>query len=1830
MSSILLTWLNTEVDLSKKIKNMEEDFANGYLLGELLHKFNQLTNMDEFRNDNSRESQIRNFDILHQVLSNVGVKFTPQTAKNIMNKKPGVVSNLLYEIRSNLEKKGVNPDNISLKKSSHFQEMYAPMKFKQDIPKYTSFENRHFLETLQRNTRSQKEIDLEKKLKKFEDFKISQDKKIKEAILKEQFEKKKELEDNIKNHRNKNQRYHAFLQQFEEKGINNWKTNMLKAKEREMKDIKFQLTQAEKITKNLERNINATVRDYKRKVDTFEANFGPKKKKKANKGQTPGKEFNNDEFELNQELEKLGAEEVDLNGGVIDNHGKVIFENVEKKAEAIKNAIYGRIMLDHRTKTERNRRRRKIIVEQGKAQLEIENLRREQQYISKLAKQSNQEKQLTYEVYRVNQCKKIIMENRELRENKYKEREEQNVKFSQINESKFLELEMARNQRELEKEDGRKKDLEISLKQKNRNKNSEFCLETVKFIIDITNEAYKFQQTNDVDKFDERVWREWTNLFVNNLPLHDEETNKQEPLATEEIEMGEKESNKINESNLEGEKKEEGAAFKEGEVPQSNEAQGQSQPQQNEAQPQEGNISKMENSHLSEALKSKYGNTFYSIFNPTCQSSKKDQILDECEFSDYVNYLGQWNKDTVLEELNEECKDSLKMDFNFSKTLTPEDITFDYVAPVADSGGAKNVKGKADNKGKSNAKDGTDDLFKCESPENLTIPEQNIRNELFGDLIDILIDMRYDEETKAEEEKKLNAKNVFRYIPIKIAILGQDFSGKRTQAKILSENFPFKIYDVQDLVTRALDLLNSKGSDTQNNFRITNPIVDALPTIQSGSGKEEKKSAVEKMREEQEKEEKKYAKVKELATSIRSLLLKGESITEDIYAELLVEFIKIDFPPKEDYEVKKEIINRVERIQDIQDAMEENKEKNAQRPNAFAIEDKKLNDALMRINLEATKGFVVVNFPCNYKQASALENLLSGYVSKLECHQSAAEKLKEIFNIILEHSPKVYPPEVMVRGGFDIMFYLNVPSTECIRRACGRRQYYDKETKDNIIYHLEDNKPPITSDICENMKPMNDIKRSESALVTRHLAFSQSIDKVVKFYEPFGFEDRKVKTFYEINGNQGIDYVTQDLIEIVNGLVQYNDEKDKEIYEKHEEEDSANEEEEEGEGEISGINEEGNLEGDLMPQEEKKEDKKDEPGKNVEPKKEEQIKEHPDENNPEEEEKAEEINIQKEIEEPEDEYTLYVKKMEEIKSALNKDLSEVLLKIWTKLFENYVSECKSVFKFLRMQREEISEKYKLMCEKFIMFLKRPSKKQILLLDYQMDYNKFLDDYPDLKDEPQVKEEHHQKVDDLNDKIYEIIETRKNEAVEERKKIMTSGWIENEMEKFYMALERLFQNEIDKFISSMQIIRDYYHNLDNRPLVELPFSTIEIIKEEVDPTPIEEFSEDQSKHEPEKYPRIEKLYKTSLKAEFQYEEAIKNSEKERLDKLNEGNKNKPAAKGKKGAPQQSQPDEPKETDYPHNEELKQALANEKAKFKYRITLLKFWGVKYLFNMRRLSLSVYDKLEDWIILAIKAENEALTQLTAILKENIENEAKIKYELALDTFDVVINEQIQNYLEYPPQPMPPKEVIDHDKFNIKQLQILLNELETYVVEDTKSCIRSSTFISIFIKKFIQSKNDTDVYYGIPNLLKNLSLYNYYKFVKKLDPDNTDLVSLKQIGTFFALLNSPLPAQEESEGILKQVEEIKGNPENDGKVTMEQFIGMKFWFDEFEKSETLPNHEDYHRDQKLKEILFQLLSDDNEMLDIPYFLSIVSLECLGMNLNKFRGKTYYEALFF
>jgi adenylate kinase family enzyme len=207
------------------------------------------------------------------------------------------------------------------------------------------------------------------------------------------------------------------------------------------------------------------------------------------------------------------------------------------------------------------------------------------------------------------------------------------------------------------------------------------------------------------------------------------------------------------------------------------------------------------------------------------------------------------------------------------------------------------------------------------------------------------------------------------------------------------------------------------------------------------------------MRNEQAEEEKKYSKIKELARTIKKSLLNGEAISDEVYAELLIEYIKIDFPMKEDYEVSKEIIDRVERKEQILEEIEKNKEQNANRPKAFEKRDRELNEELMKISIEASKGFVLVNYPNTYNQAKILENKLSGYVNENESPELKSTKLKNIFEILLDKSEKILPPFKLITGGFDFIFYLNVPGTECVRRAIGRRVFFDEKTGMKITYH---------------------------------------------------------------------------------------------------------------------------------------------------------------------------------------------------------------------------------------------------------------------------------------------------------------------------------------------------------------------------------------------------------------------------------------------------------------------------------------------------------------------------------------------------------------------------------------------------------------------------------------------------------------------------------------------------------------------------------------------------------------------------------------------------------
>ena len=73
--------------------------SNGYLLGELLYRTNQIQNFSKFQRDLTSNAKINNFCMLEPALRGLNIKFDAQVAHAIMQGKPGAVATVLYKVR---------------------------------------------------------------------------------------------------------------------------------------------------------------------------------------------------------------------------------------------------------------------------------------------------------------------------------------------------------------------------------------------------------------------------------------------------------------------------------------------------------------------------------------------------------------------------------------------------------------------------------------------------------------------------------------------------------------------------------------------------------------------------------------------------------------------------------------------------------------------------------------------------------------------------------------------------------------------------------------------------------------------------------------------------------------------------------------------------------------------------------------------------------------------------------------------------------------------------------------------------------------------------------------------------------------------------------------------------------------------------------------------------------------------------------------------------------------------------------------------------------------------------------------------------------------------------------------------------------------------------------------------------------------------------------------------------------------------------------------------------------------------------------------------------
>lgn len=441
----------------------------------------------------------------------------------------------------------------------------------------------------------------------------------------------------------------------------------------------------------------------------------------------------------------------------------------------------------------------------------------------------------------------------------------------------------------------------------------------------------------------------------------------------------------------------------------------------------------------------------------------------------------------------------------------------------------------------------------------------------------------------------------------------------------------------------------------------------------------------------------------------------------------------------------------------------------------------------------------------------------------------------------------------------------------------------------------------------------------------------------------------------------------------------------------------------------------------------------------------------------------------------EEDFNKYNKKLEEAKRKLAGLTVESIFAQWAKMHSQFFCEAKNFFKNLRKQKESIISTFNRMQEKFVDFLRRPSRKMQDINKFQKKYNKFFDEYPQLHGDEHVKAEFHQDVSDLSDLIWDAIEERKSEAIAERRKIMDSGYVEKEFEKFYFNLEKLFSLEVEKFVTNVNTIRDFYWGMDLKNinmLDNLGFSPLEVLKDfELLSLPIylddagesnlnssdkvhekkfngvkqgkgvkanlanrsdEKYSskinskknnnnnknKENNEHTDFKYPRVQKLFNNSIKIILKLDENLKSMEKigknNALNNISSESSIRKMSRIHLRRNHETTFVDDKREIFIYEEEMKNSLKFEKNKFKYRVTFLKFWAVEYFENLRKISKLVYDKLDDWIISTIKAENDAMNNLVTIFDGCIEKEMRLRVDFEMDSFEIYklidVNDKIE----------------------------------------------------------------------------------------------------------------------------------------------------------------------------------------------------------------------------
>ena len=854
-----------------------------------------------------------------------------------------------------------------------------------------------------------------------------------------------------------------------------------------------------------------------------------------------------------------------------------------------------------------------------------------------------------------------------------------------------------------------------------------------------------------------------------------------------------------------------------------------------------------------EALQIKNAESQEDINNKQIDINNLVLTEDEiCLIQDYINYIGLWNDDKIM---NNDLKG-----YKFELRKIRTDLPSEY--------------------------EPTENEL-----EDITLPIKISDNYTLGNTLLTCIDTKFSgnkdknidgndslKENIIIKEKENVSLSKWKYIPYKISLVGYPLSGRQFIADNLLKKYPnMKVYSVKKIFRDYYIEYKNMTEQIEGNPKYKNMKPNQLTQM-----KEEKEkqlveftpilniiqpfidSIKEEKRRKKLEEEERIKKEKELESQINNSNNKGkkkkaqsknppkattnkkanvaepntefeeENINDDlkkipsdeILFNLLKYQIESDFPKKSKQDNDKEIIEyqtkifqNLKQIENLQKQKQE-----ATRPNPkddVAINN--LQKDLENMKVNSIKGFILVDYPNNINQSMLLENYLTGYVDETQKPKSEKSKIINSLSNFLDF--KIHPKEnnTVKKAGID--FIINIVNQEKDVDERFNSKKYDPVT--DKIYTKSDlsdenkNKQALDKKIIERL--VNDVPYLTQENFNYYKdEYNTNIPLMSSLYNKFGM-------YVEVDSG------LENEINILG--INFNEKEVKKCFqtieleslpaeENHEEEDPNNKKAANDKKKNAKKSNE-NL---IFEIEEKNKNKvldfisnevinwlykaKDKSDKII------FYSNHPEYNTNEENDrikfdpdlKVNEINNDKgkKTVKVQSNNSSLIMGESRISSLVNKNADHVI-KHLVHFNEKYKKSLGKFIYLINIQKHGIHKRLNLIQRKFRDFLNHKTNKKKVIHIYVSKYNEFFKDKPSFFLSKKAIEEFSKDIEEINNNIWLLINEKEKESIKELDSIKSSGFIEKELEKFYDNLKELHLVETDRFLTMINSILYLYSN-----------------------------------------------------------------------------------------------------------------------------------------------------------------------------------------------------------------------------------------------------------------------------------------------------------------------------------------------------------------------------------------------------------------------------------